>query len=401
MSASGVTDPQRSIRPARLSLQPVGEPFRDPGFKTQIRRVSRSGAGSFETQIYSQLQAFSPDERFVLLTSDRGYLVRRLKGLGRVRGFNTSPWNVPRWDPAVGHQILHFDTNADSDLELLTTNVVTGKTRPVFRFPAEYERIRGNQSFDELSKDGRWIAGMADTGDSPTIFAFDVERGSLGAQLRLSSLYAGQCTPDPQWGAIEPDWVGVSPLGRYLVVQWPVDGTSPCQGLETFDLETGAFVGRVYDGHQHGDLVTDGNGEELFMTFELYHPSGRASIGVRELPGPATVSSPRYLLLIPWEAGGHISCQGPPGACLVSTGFDRSNGWQELEGELFLLRLDGSVLRIAHHRSSSCGYWAQPRATWSETGKYAIFASDWGRGSGDCEGSERSDPYLVELRRGR
>ncbi|NIN95957.1 MAG: hypothetical protein GTO49_13485, partial [Anaerolineae bacterium] len=95
------------------------------------------------------------------------------------------------------------------------------------------------QSWDELSRDGRWLAGMASRNDgAQVIFALDLQNLVLGAQLPLPDLYAGPCEPDPVWGEVEPDWVGVSPLGNYLVVQWVRDGTTRCSGLEIFDLQT-------------------------------------------------------------------------------------------------------------------------------------------------------------------
>jgi hypothetical protein len=68
-----------------------------------------------------------------------------------------------------------------------------------------------------------------------------------------------------------------------------------------------------------------------------------------------------------------------------------------MEGELVIQYMDGSVRRVAQHRSSLCGYWAEPRGTWSADGRLLVFASDWGRGSRDCSGHERVDPYLVKL----
>ena len=191
--------------------------------------------------------------------------------------------------------------------------------------------------------------------------------------------------------------MGVSPLGNYLVVQWARDGVTRCSGLETFDIQSGAFVGRVYNGHQHGDLGVDSDGlTEFFMTFELYHPSGNPAIGMRDLPGEATVSEPTYLQVLDWGIGDHISCRGPSGVCLVTAGRDLSNGWNPFEDELFLQYTDGRILRLAHHRSSSCGYWVQPRASISSDGRYVVFASDWGRQL-DCGDLGRGDPYIIDL----
>ena len=393
----GITDPDVILTPAPLSEPGQDVPFADPVFGTTLRRLAEASEnGSFETHIYSQLQAFSTDNEYVLLTRPEGYLVRRLYNLSQVT-LDTAEWNAPRWQPALTHTLVHYDTNADTTVRVQYTNVDNGQTTTVFTFSAQYEYVRSNQSFDELSRDGRWMSGMVQRDDgAQVVFALDLQNLELGALLPLPDLYAGPCEPDPQWGELEPDWVGVSPLGNYLVVQWPRDGMTRCSGLETFDLSTGALVGRVAESHQHGDLglLPDGV-TEMFMTFELYHPSGMLSIGYRVLPGTATVSEPVYVQTLDWF-GAHISCQGPAGVCLVTTDADVSNGWQPLEGEVYLLYTDGAVLRLAHHRTSNCGYWVQPRGSLSLDGQYAIFTTDWGVNS--CGGAfdlGAGDPYVI------
>lgn len=392
-----ITDPALVVTQDALAPPAPGETVLDPRFCHPLRRVSASSeGGAFETPEYSQLQAFSADNAYLLLLSPAGYLVRRVDDLGVVAGLDTSGWNAARWYPPEPHTILHFDSNADTTLRVQLTNVDDGTTRTVFTFPAQYERVIVNASSDELSDDGRWLAGIASRGDGAwVIFALDVVGGALGAELVIDDLYTGACAPDPEWGNVTPDWVGVSPLGNYLVVQWTRDGTARCSGLETFDPVSGAFVGRVYDGHQHGDLGVRTDGSEFFMTFELYHPSGNLALGVRDLPGTDTVSEPEYLLVLDWGNGDHISCQGPRGVCLVTAGVWPDNGWSAFEGELFLLYLDGSVERLAHHRSTSCGYWVQPRATISRDGRLVAFASDWGRAQ-QCDDLGRGDPYILE-----
>lgn len=399
--STGITDPDLVLTPAPLSVPAAGGSVTDPVFGTTLRRLTDTGSSGFGTHIYSQLQAFSADNQYVLLIEDGLYTVRRVDTLVPVNGLNSAGWNAPRWHPTQANTIVHFDSNGDTTLRLQFTNVATQQTTTQFTFPAPYQRIRSNQSFDEISRNGRWLAGMASLSDGDQmLFSLNMETGTLGAQLRLSAdLYGGPCAPDPTWGEVEPDWIGVSPLGNTMVVQWTRDGTTRCSGLETFDIQSGAFVGRPYDGHQHGDLgvTADGQGE-FFMTFELYHPSGNLALGVRDLPGPPTgVGSPTYVRVMDW-VGDHISCQGPPGVCLVTTWGDDSDGWSPSEGEVFLQYLDGSVERLAHHRSSNCGYWVQPRGSLSRDGRYVIFASDWG--SGICSPPVdlgAGDPYIIDL----
>lgn len=397
-----ITDPDLVATPAVLTAPAAGDTVADPVFGTTLRRLTDSGSSGFATHIYSQLQAFSTDNQYILLIEDGWYTVRRRDTLAQIP-LDTSNWNAPRWHPTQAHTLVHFDGNDDTTLRLQFTNVDTQQTSTVFTFPAPYERIRSNQSFDEIARDGRYLAGMASLSDGDQmLFTLNLETMSLGTQLRLSAdLYGGPCAPDPDWGEVEPDWIGVSPLANTMVVQWTRDGTERCSGLETFNINTGAFVGRVYEGHQHGDLGVMADGvTEFFMTYELYHPSGLLALGYRTLPGNTTVQEPIYLRTLDW-VGDHISCQGPYGVCLITTIADTSNGWQALEGELFLQYLDGSVERLAHHRSSGCGYWVQPRGSLSRDGRYAIFATDWG--SGICSGPVdlgAGDPYLIDLQGG-
>ena len=94
--------------------------------------------------------------------------------------------------------------------------------------------------------------------------------------------------------------------------------------------------------------------------------------------------------------------QGPPGVGLVSWGRLTDTNDFPFEVELFLQYTDGSVRRLVHHRSSTCGYWVQPRASLSRDGRYVVFASDWGLETGQdgCAGGDelgRGDPYLIDL----
>ncbi len=400
-SITGLTDPALVVTPAPLTAPVVNGSVTDPVFGSSMRRITDSGSNGFATQIYSQLQAFSADNQYILLIEDEWYTVRRRDTLATLLdASDTASWNDPRWHPTQADTIIHFDDNADTTLRLQFTNVNSGQTSTVFTFPATYTHIRSNQSFDEISLDGRFLAGMATLSDGDSmLFTLNIETGTLGAQMRLSAdLYGGACAPDPQWGEVEPDWIGVSPLGNTMTVQWTRDGTTRCSGLETFNINTGAFVGRVYDGHQHGDMGVMADGTtEFFMTIEVNHPSGMEALSYRVLPGNATVQDPVYLTLTDWMIE-HISCKGPSGVCLITT-RDNGNGSPDpLEDELFLQNVDGSVERLAHHRSSACGYWVQPRASWSKNGRYVIFATDWG--SGICSSPVdlgAGDPYIIDL----
>ena len=367
---------------------------------------------------YSQLQAFSSDNSYVLLSEDIAgtpsaeTVVRRVAGFEKVWSVPVGTVGNPRWDPTSPQHLIHFNDNGEPSLAVQRTDVATGATETVFDFPSEYQSYLSNQSFDELSRDGRWIAGQAvGTGNWSRIFAVDLVNGTLGAQLDPEALYSGPCTPDPQWGQPDPDWVGVSPLGNYLVVQWGAEGTGRCEGLETYDIQSGAYIGHVTSGHPHADLTVLADGlTEVFVSAELSGPSaGQAwvngtaaensdldnpALAYRLLPGPATgESEPNYLYGIDWGGFEHISCRGPIGTCVLTGYPSPGNGALDpLEDEIYMIHLDGSgVLRLAHHHSSGAEYWSQPRASVSLDGRFIIFDSDWGFPDG------QTIAYLIDL----
>ncbi len=397
----GISSKTQVVSERSLTNPGLNVSVNEPGFGTKIRRITNKvTTGGWGTQIYSQLQSFSKSLTYVLLYEDGDTIVRRMNDLSLMNISNLGEFNVPRW--YSDRELFVFDNNADEVLRAQIGDVSNNTLRTVFTFPTKYQRINGNRSFDELSHDSRWVAGMASSGNDDLIFALNITDRRIGAELSLANLYRTACRPDPQYGTVPPDWIGMSPSGRYLMVQWAADGTDRCNGLESFNADTGAFVGRVYDGHQHGDIGMTPEGVEYFMTFELRGPDGSTRIGdphisVRMLPGSATgASAPKYLTALGWDqSGGHISCQGRGEFCAIST---YGNPTQPFGSEIFLQYIDGRVLRVAHTRSTSCGYWVQPRPSLAPNNKYVIFASDWGvdRCSSN-EGLGRGEAYLVEL----
>ena len=397
---AGETDVMKNVSVSSIALPPLNQLVTDPDFNTKFRRVTdRVSAGGFGTQIYSQLQAFSNDNTYLLLNEDGEYVVRDRVSLVKAP-LRLNNINAPRWQSARPHTIAFYDSNEDAIIRVQYGNVDTGTIETIFSFPSTYERIRGNQSFDELSHDGLWMGGMAAMqGGDQQIFAVNLATKSLGAQLSLHTLYAGPCAKDREYGEVEPDWVGVSPRGKYLVVQWQRDGSSRCSGLESFDIVTGNFVGHIYDGHQHGDLGLDATGE-FFLTFATENtPNGDPYLAIHRLPGPATGVAERQLLTkMRWgQSGAHISCQSTAGFCSVVA--ENGSGAAPLNGEIFLQYTDGAIRRLIHHRSTSCGYWVQPRASVSYDGRYIAFTSDWGmaRCAGSNDNLGRGETYVMEL----
>lgn len=401
--AAGSTDVNARHTPGRLSfngLPPAGQVFQDPVFGTDMMRFTDAiDRGDYANHTYSQLQAFSHNSDYLLVDEAAGSVVRKLSDrsmapIGPITGVSTL-----RWWPGHENKLFYFDTDDSGRVRARAAHILTGQRDTLYTFPATYSRIFSNQSFDELSDDGRWVGGMIASGDDAVLFAVDLVNKRQTVALSVSGLYNSVCQEDPQYGQIDPDWVSASPLGNYLVVNWARDGAQRCSGQEVYDINTGRYLGHSYDGRQHGDLAVTTAGEEVFFT-DVPNPdnNGLPALGYYRLPDG--VNSPVYLRTIPWHGIWHVSCRGPRGMCLV-TSFDSESGWdlrQVLESELYMIYLsDGSVRRLAHHRSSGCGYWVQPRATLSLDARYAAFDTDfWAHTGGrtSCQRNDLDDPSL-------
>ncbi|MEE2903931.1 MAG: hypothetical protein VYC39_16510, partial [Myxococcota bacterium] len=131
-SPGGITH-KMAIRKGASPMRPtVGAPYSEPNFGTILRRVSnrseipvegdnpgQTHLGGYETQIYSQLQAFSADNSHILLVWDAWpslYAVRRMSDFSLVQGIDLSGANAPRWHPTDADKLVHWDTNADDIL---------------------------------------------------------------------------------------------------------------------------------------------------------------------------------------------------------------------------------------------------------------------------------------------
>lgn len=396
----GDTDPYTVYHQPLLPLQPVGRPFRDPVFNTLILRVADAPERGYERHEYSQLQAFNADSTLVLLDKNGLFIVRDVTTLHHV---STLPGdiNVPRWNPANPNEVIHFDSNdvgsGNVRVVIQATDVRTGNTADIVTFPDTYERVATAISWEELSRDGRWITALLYRTDGNEVFvSYDLVNRLLGAQLTLNGdLYGGRC--GPLSGG--PNWVAPSPTGRYMVIQWNRDGTEACSGVEAYDIQTGAYRGHVGDHRQHSDMGFDENGSEIYLT--SYYRSSNFLTTTRFPGSPNFSNGYDKIILDPgWNHMSHISCQGPAGVCVITA--DGRAG-EPFDGEIYLVYTSGiaaddgqndnaRVRRLAHHRSDSeCGYYSQPQASLSADGRYVIYASNWG----SCMNGD--DGYIIDL----
>ena len=357
-------DPPGTVLPeASLNRPSAGNSVVDTTFGTTITALPDGARNT-----YSQLQVWSYDNQYMITVStvSDSYQVRDAASFALLHEITHSS---PRWIPGT-HKVISVDNQPG---RIFAYDVDTGKEEVLMTLP-QYQYITSSISFEELSRDGQWMSlYIANDGKGNSrLLTINLFEKRIAMNRRLQDM----CIPDPTWGLLEPDWVGVSPNGNYAVVQWVKDDTTLCSGLELYDIETGEFVRRIHTHHAHSDLGLAADGREVLVSFELAHQDNNnyPAIVLYWLDG----SPKEYLRMVPWYRLDHVSCRGPAGTWLVTAGNDE--GDPLLKGELYIVYQDGSLRRIAHHRSNSCDYWAQPKATISLDGTRVAFSSDW-RGS--------------------
>lgn len=411
----GASPPGQLIAEAQVPLVPVGTGFVEPRFHTTVTRL----AG--ESVMYSQLQEFSPDNALYIAASSGDYDVWSMAGklvqprLGSLLGATAPRWRGVASSP---HE-LFWVAGSPARIEIYDLDTQVRRTAWASADPFAF----GAQVHESASRDGRLTVLWAHDAASHTIAIYLVDM-LAGAPLVTLSMadFVKACGPGVDLSTL--NWVAPSPLGRYLVLSWSAAGISRCHGQELFDSSSGAFVRHVQVNGYHSDLGLSADGREILVTVEtdgeayecttgeapaagalgcaFRNPwsNGYQSIIMQYLDGK---SPPSYVRLIPYGAFAHISCQGPPGVCLVSANrcsdAGACVGSRPLLGEIYLVTLaTGNVLRLADHRSSEKDYWKQSKATLSRNGSLAAFSSDWQGGASSSTNPTMGSVYVIDLK---
>jgi len=432
----GVTDPNRIILVSNINRPAVvGESFIDPNFGTSVRRITNAPAQTFERHEYSQLQAFNSDGTLVLLNQNGCFVVRNMVSLDLVRNL---PCNInsPRWNPASPSEVVYYDSNdvgsGNVRVVLQKMNVITGAQTDIYTFDSQYRTVDGSRSWEELSRDGRWIVAiLRRTDGQQDIVAYDIANNVVGTRLSTDSNFgrnSGSC-PQAAAGAYQINWVAPSPLGNYLVIQWDRDGSGFCEGVEVFNIQTGQYMGHVADNRAHSDMGIDDNGDEIYVS-----PYSRDNLFLAKtrFPGSANFAQGyTSMILTPrWGHISHLSCKGPAGVCVLTANTNTDApvpGGESFDNEIYLVGTSGTsadtgssndntnadIRRLAHHRSfegctindvprcnseidppaclADYNYRGQPQASMSRNGRYVIFGSNFGTCANGFE------DYVIDL----
>jgi len=354
-------------------------PFTDPDFGTQITRITDAGSTHLPGIIpqYSKRQAWNVGETYLILQS----------GDGVFRLYNgESPYQFIRilqgvegedvfWHPTDANKIIYNNGNT-----LYSYNVSANQSTLIHSFSNYlYANTRGEGN---LSNDGRYYAFVGQLTDTTfnTLNVYDFNPNTIISTLQLPV------------NTVDFDWVSISPLGNYVVVDYADYISGRYHGVEVYS-RTFNFIWQKPLGPGHSDLGIDANGNEILVMDSYDSDSNKGFIKKYVLSSGVETT----LLSFSPFFDDHISCRSDQqrSFCFVST-FDYigrltadSSSWLPFEMEVFALKLDGSrqIFRIAHHHSrrfspitpdpDSSIYWAEPHATVSREGKRILWGSNW------------------------
>jgi hypothetical protein len=369
-----------------------GVPTAEPTYKTCLVRISDAATeppNTFARSDYSRRQAFNADNSKILVYAFDGkwhlYDARTMGYLKQVTGPGGDA--EPQWHP-TNPDILYYIPNKGGmtiNKADISTNATTVVANFAGRLPWPTAARVSTKAEGSPSADARY-------------WGFVVQDSNFG--------FLGLMTYDLQTDTIlgtftsvdEPNNVGMSPSGKYIVAQYsnndrPVGSNLP-GGPMAFTLDFSSYKHLRPDGNvAHTDNARAANGDDVFVGDD--YNSGTLFMTNLE----TGVSTDLFSL---WGVGsnyyaGHVSGKAfdKPG-WVVASSYGGNGGWLHLKVYLVELKANPKILHLAHNHyaggTGSNAYFAQPHASASRDLSRIIFNSNW-----DAPGHENVNAYMIEI----
>lgn len=374
-----------------------GRSITDAAFGVPQTRVGQTEGLRHE---YSRLDPFNCDGTLILLlhTSSGEWRVYRTQDVpydqdaGLVRTLNLAE---PRWDPANAALIWGF-----RGFQIITIDVGTGQetvvkdfaadavVAPILAANADLYRITMRDEGESSIDKRRWVFMLQGTQQ-------DYRPRYLVTWDRLEDRVEGTWAIPLAESRI--DWVGMSPLGNWVVIGADWDNGGGKAGMVIADRQFAQFHQIDYDAG-HSDVGLDADGNEVIVlqsnrtdsvdmlplrpdtrpidTGASYAGTGR--VRVMRLFYDST--SPLGL-----NSGIHISCNAP-GWCVVSTFTEPGRPEQNwLDRTITLVRLGREhprVFYLAKVHGTAAAYWEETQASITRDASRVVWATNWGRNVG-------------------
>jgi hypothetical protein len=351
---------------------PYLSPRVDPVFGSTVTRISgdagspiRTGDGEWGRVVrhhYSKDQAWNADMSLLVLTRHKGQPNPLfLDGRTYEPLFTIRLPGEARWHPTDPEAMLYVRDN-----RIGRFNVCTGKDKTIVTVEGYCQfRLMSEGNF---SYDGTRVAVAAKDSEGHIVaFAYDLRNHIKYPDIDLSTMPS-------------IDWVSISALGEYIVVNGNHNGRNHRGGLDqtrVFDLQ-GHPVGLLWENYgepSHYDLTVDQSGEEVAV--------GTSKSGVHA--GKLIMRRLRdgLITVVNSESASHTSARNyrRPGWAYATCGDDKG----VFRNEIIAVKLDGSlyVERLCHMHLVRAGYDSEGHASVSPDGTRVIWNSNWDDKDGD------------------
>ncbi|MHC4065776.1 MAG: hypothetical protein ACYSUI_14940 [Planctomycetota bacterium] len=372
--------------------------------------VTDSRLGAVQTRVtqaeqlrheYARYDAFNADQSMIILhdVMEGDFLVYRTGTVPYDDEGNlvtSLDLEEARWDPVDPATVWGID-----EFRLLTVDVAAAETSLVKDFSSDAtispilgsnpDLYRITRHFEgESSRDKRyWVFALQGTNEDYRdryLFTWDRERDEV---LGVYELAAAESLVD---------WVGMSPLGTWVLIGADWDNAAPLTGLILANRELTEFH-QLDQTTAHADVGLDTEGNEVIVMQNTVTdhidliPLDRASGPVDDetLSYAGTNRTPLVRLFYDSESsmgfhgGLHVSCNAP-GWCVVSifVGPDEpEQNW--LDRAIVLIRLDREdpqVFHLAKVHGSTGAYWEETQASITNDGTRVIWATNWSQSVG-------------------
>ncbi|MCL5773340.1 MAG: hypothetical protein M1536_03045 [Firmicutes bacterium] len=377
-------------------LPAVGESFFDSSFGTILTRVTEKD-GIKGRHEYSRFDPFNVNQSMIILLNPDGlWDVYRTKSYPYNKPANLVVHGSiaePRWDRKDLNLIW-----GEENFSIKTLNVKTGKRTlikdfskdPVMGPIIKKEKVYRITMMDEgeASMDNRFWAFFLQ-GDASTdykqhyIFTWDREKNTVLGVYKIAP------------NETELDWIGMSPLGTWVLIGGLDNNGGNLAGLTMANKELTQFHRLDYTT-AHSDVGLDIYGNEVIVMqntrtdyidmipisfdTEPILENGGSYENTNRIPLVRLfVSSESPLSL---QSGVHISANFP-GYCVVSTSIEqglKEQNW--LDRTITLVKLDPQkprVFYLAKVYNTTKEYWEETHASVTNDGKKVVWASNWGQ----------------------
>ena len=388
-------------------LPKLGESFLDHQFGTVITRTTEANY-IYGRHEYSRFDPFNKDKSMIILDPDVLWNIYSTKTFPYNKPSNlirTINLEEPRWDPNDKNLIWGTD-----EFTIKLVNVSTGQLTVIKDFSQD-PLIR-----PLISQGKVYRITMMDEGESSIdkrYWAFYLQGNE---QLEYHQLYIFTWDKDTDSilglykipvNETKLDWVGMSPLGNWVLIGGDYDNGGNLAGLTMANRELTQFHRLDYTtAHADVGLDTDGN-EVIIMQNTMTDYIDLLPIDLRTQPileaGGSynnTNRTPLVRLFYSDESpyglrsGIHISCNAP-GYCVISTFIEPDQPEQNwLDRTIIIIKLDRqnpNAYYLAKLFNTSGSYWEETQATITNDGSKIVWASNWGQNVGN------EQVFLIQL----